>query len=139
VARCALEIEVSERVRRGAAFGDAEMAQECFADQMRHAGEGLADPEVDARLAEIHRKKLRVRVGDVQQGYVAERGQFVELVGRLRVARGGTQRRPSSVHGGRARRKAHFASPNRQRRVYQATLCRDQNNGVARRTSRCRE
>src|SRR6185295_20310155 len=52
----------------------------------RPALHGISFQKIRAvRLAEIRRQQLRVRVGDVQQGDVAERLCLVQRVGRLRV------------------------------------------------------
>ena len=41
-----------------------------------------ADAEIDARLAEIDRRELRMRVGHVQHARIAEAADVVEIVGR---------------------------------------------------------
>ena len=74
------KVEIGEGVRLAAFRRDAEMLEERFADQMRRlAGHG-ADAEIDARLAEMDRVKLRMRVGHVQQPHIAELADVVELV-----------------------------------------------------------
>jgi hypothetical protein len=40
----------------------------------------------------MHRQKLRVHVGNVQQAHIAERRWFVELVRRMHGRHAGTQR-----------------------------------------------
>ncbi len=52
---------------------DVEALQEMLADQMRRLAFGRSDAQVDAGLAKVDGKELRVRVGDVQQAHVAER------------------------------------------------------------------
>jgi hypothetical protein len=87
-ARGALEIQVRERVRPRCAGRDAVVAEHGLADQVRRTS--IAD--VDARLAEMHRQELRVHIGDMQQRDVAEGGELIELIRRLRVARSRPQR-----------------------------------------------
>ena len=75
------EVEVSEGVRQPALGRHAEMLEERLAHQMRRlAGHG-ADAEIDARLAEIDRFELRMRIGHVQHAGMAEAADVVEIVG----------------------------------------------------------
>ena len=67
-----LEIEKGEGVGVGAVGADAEVIEKCAADQMRRLALHRADADIDARLAEIDRLQLRVRVGDVQHARIAE-------------------------------------------------------------------
>src|SRR5262245_19326923 len=46
---------------------------------MRWLASRLADPEVDRRLAEIHRHELAVNVGHMQQRDVANRVEFEQV------------------------------------------------------------
>ena len=87
-ARGGFEFEVCERVRLRAGGRDAVMGEEPLADEMRR----VAIADVYARLAEVDRKELRMHIGDVQQGHVAEGRELIELIGRLRVARSRPQR-----------------------------------------------
>jgi hypothetical protein len=124
--RGALEIEIGEGMRRCAARGDAEMFQERLAHQVRRAALGRAHAEIHARLAEIDGPELRVRVGHVQERYVAERRHLVELVGGLRRARAGTQARArrrgeaqqpeefTSLHGGILHGGTRYGEPIRR-------------------------
>ena len=75
------EIEIGEGVRSPRVRRHAEMPEEGFADQMRRpAGHG-ADAEINAGLAEIDRRKLRMGVGHVQHARIAELADVVEIVG----------------------------------------------------------
>ncbi len=73
-----LEIEKGESVGVGAVRLDAEAVEEGAADQMRRLSLHDADPEIDARLAEIHRQQLRMRVGHVQDARIAEAFEIVD-------------------------------------------------------------
>ena len=73
------EVEVGERMRLGRRGRDAEALEQVFADEVRRLAGRLADAEVHARLAEMHRQQLRVAVGEVQQVHVAEARQVVHL------------------------------------------------------------
>ena len=75
------EIEIGEGVRQPRFRRDAEMLEKGLADQMRRPAGHAADAEIDARLAEIHRRKLRMRVGHVQHARIAELADVVEIVG----------------------------------------------------------
>ena len=92
-ARGALEIQVCERVRARRVRRDAEVLEQRLADEMGRPAGGLPNPEIHAGLAKIRRQELRVDVGEVQQGDVAERWDIVELGGRLGRARARAQRR----------------------------------------------
>lgn len=81
-----LELEAGESIGIGAVGADAEMVQECAADQMRRPSRHLADADIDAGLAKIDRIELRVRVGDVQDPRIAETLEVVDA-GRLGAAR----------------------------------------------------
>jgi len=48
------------------------MGKKMLADEVRGAPEGIADPDIDARLAIVDGKELGVAVGEVQQADVAE-------------------------------------------------------------------
>ena len=58
-----LEIETAEGVGVGTVGPDAKSIEKGAADQMRWFSLHRADPEIDARFANIHRQQLRVRVG----------------------------------------------------------------------------
>jgi hypothetical protein len=49
-----------------------EAVEEGFADQMRRVALHRADPDIDARLAEIDRPELRMRIRHVQDARIAE-------------------------------------------------------------------
>ena len=91
-ARGGFEIEVRERVRLRAGGRDAVMGEEPLADEMRRVALIFLYADVYARLAEVDRKELRMHIGDMQQGHVAEGRELIELIGRLRVARSRPQR-----------------------------------------------
>ena len=90
-ARGLLEVEVRERMRRRRARPHAHALEQRLAHQVRQLSLHRPHAEVHARLAEVDRPQLRVRVGHVQQRQVAERGDFVERVGSLCLARAGAQ------------------------------------------------
>ena len=92
VRRGFLVVEIRECVCAAAAGCDAEMLEERLADEMRRLAAHRADADIDARLAEIDRLKLRVRVGLMQDADIAEAADVIEVVvGRCRDLR---QRRP---------------------------------------------
>ena len=72
-----LIIEKCKRVGLAAAGRDAEMIEKGAADQMRRLAAHGADADIDARLAEINRQKLRVRVGQMQDARIAEAADVV--------------------------------------------------------------
>ena len=76
-----LIIEEGEGIRRAATRLDAEMLEKCLADQMRRLAGHCADADIDARLAEIDRQKLRVAVGHMQHAGIAESPDIVRVVG----------------------------------------------------------
>jgi hypothetical protein len=96
------EVEVGECVGLGRLRRNAEALEQVLADEVRRLASGVADPEVDAWLAEVDRQQLRVAVREVQQVHVAEARQFIHLGGcgrsgqriarRDRQARGGSYR-----------------------------------------------
>ncbi len=70
------------------------MVEKGAADQMRRVARHGADADIDARLAEIDRRKLRMRVGQMQNAHIAEAADVVQiLVGRQCDARNGAGRR----------------------------------------------
>ena len=91
------EVEMGEGVRFAASRPEVEMPQQCLADQMRRAVPRPADAEIDARLAEMDRKKLRMTIGEMQQRDVAEARQVVE---RRSLRRGARIQRESGRGGG---------------------------------------
>src|SRR5205823_3884191 len=72
-------IERRERVRYPPSRRDAELLEQRFADEMRRLVARGTDAQIDARLAIVHRQKLRVTVGEMQEAYVAERRNRVEV------------------------------------------------------------
>jgi hypothetical protein len=86
-----LELEVRTGVRQRAASLQAVLLQGMLAHRV---------VDIDARLAEIHRQELRVRVRDVQQRDVAERRHVVQLGGSLGLASARAQRRACSDSDG---------------------------------------
>ena len=64
----------------GRAGGDAELAQEGLAREMRHQPARLADAEVDRRLAEIVRHELRMQVGDMQDRHLSQRIEAQQFI-----------------------------------------------------------
>jgi hypothetical protein len=72
------EIEKGEGVGVGAVGPDAKPIEKGAADQMRRLSGHRADPEIDARFAEIDRQQLRVRVGDVQDTRIAEAFEIID-------------------------------------------------------------
>jgi len=82
------EIVIGQRIGRGAAILDPVEAAEIGAGDMGHLPLGRADAQVHLGLAEIDRHQLGVDVGDMDQGQVAERVEFQELVLGQRLLRG---------------------------------------------------
>ncbi len=107
-ARRGLVVEAGEGVRQPAAARHAEMLQERLSDQVRRLARRGAHPDIEARLAEIGRQQLRMRVGDVQQRNVAEGRQLVELVGGL--GRAGARAQARARGGGEGEQAQEFAS-----------------------------
>ena len=66
---------------------DAEMLEQRFADQMRRLARRVADADVHAGLAKVHRQQLRMDVGEVQQAQLAERRVVVEARARRQIER----------------------------------------------------
>ena len=74
-----------------AAGRDAEMLEKRAADQMRRLAAHGADADIDARLTEIDRLQLGVRVGQMQDADIAEAADVVKIVvGRHAQRRGAT-------------------------------------------------
>ncbi len=92
-ARRLREVEVGEGVRLGRAGTDAEALEQRLADEVRRLAQGVADAEVDARLAEAHRLQLRVAIGEVQHADVAEARHVVEALPGIGLARARRRRR----------------------------------------------
>src|SRR5690606_36505838 len=82
-ARRLLEFERGERVRMGGTGRDAVMLQERRTGEMRWLPASGAGADLDTGLPTVGGQGRRVAVGDVQQAYVAGRGQIVELPGHL--------------------------------------------------------
>src|SRR5665213_1640261 len=80
------EIEISKSMGEPRFWGDAEMLEIRLADQVRRLAGHFADAEIDARLAEVDRRQLRVCIGHVQHARVAERADIVKLVALGRAA-----------------------------------------------------
>jgi hypothetical protein len=76
-----LEIETGEGMGVGAVALDAEPLQESASDEMRRLACHRADPDVDARLAEMNRQQLGMRIGDVQDARIAEALEIVHAAG----------------------------------------------------------
>ncbi len=74
------EIIVRQGIVAGAAILDAIKFAEIRAGDMRHLALVAAHTDVDLRLTEINRLKLRVDVGHVDQAHVAESVKFQKLV-----------------------------------------------------------
>ena len=68
---------------------DAEVAQQGLADQMRRTSRGVAQAEIDARLAEVRRQQLRMTIGEMQQMHVAEARHVVDVRARSAPLRRG--------------------------------------------------
>ena len=77
---------------------DAGAFQEMFANQMRQAAGGFTDADVGVGLAKIHRKQLRVAIGEMQQADVTETWRVIKSLCNLgargvkRNAAGGRRR-----------------------------------------------
>ena len=96
-----LELDAGESIGVRAVGADAETIEEGSCDQMRRIAPHRADAEIDARLAEKHRPKLRVGIGDVQDARIAEALEIVNariIIGGLR-----TEPRQAAGQGGGAR------------------------------------
>jgi len=76
-----LEVEVRQRVRLGRAGLHAGGLQQVLAHQVRQLALHVGHAEVHAGLAEVDGLELRVAVGDVQEGHVAEFGDVVQAFG----------------------------------------------------------
>src|SRR6266404_3621278 len=72
-----LEFDAGESVGVGAVGPDAKPVEKGFPDQMRRIAGHRADAEIDARLAEIDRLQLRMRIRRVQDARVAETFEIV--------------------------------------------------------------
>src|SRR4051812_41185352 len=95
------EFNAGEGISVGAVGPDAEAVEEGASDQMRRIASHRAHAEIDARLAEKHRPKLRMGVGDVQDARIAEALEIVNaciIIGGLR-----TEPRQAAGQGGGAR------------------------------------
>src|SRR6516162_2587223 len=60
---------------------DAEALEEGASNQMRRSACHLANAKIDARLAEIDRQQLRMRIGHMQHTRVAECPEAVDALG----------------------------------------------------------
>ena len=86
--RGVLIIEEGEGVGDAATRHDVEIFEEGAADDVRRLSTHIADADIDARFAEIHRLQLGVGVGQMQDADIAEAADVVEIVvGRQRDAR----------------------------------------------------
>ena len=94
------EIDGGEGIGVGTVGPDAEMVEKGAADQMRRPALHLADPDIDAGLAEIDRQQLRMRVGQVQDAGIAETFEIVNggSVGGAGKARPSARQRGSARH-----------------------------------------
>ena len=100
-----LEVEVGQRMRLGRAGLDLGGFQQLLAHQVRQPALHVAHPQVHAGLAEVNGLELRVTVGDVQEGHIAELGDVVQpLGGGLRAGVG----KAAEAHAGRAGSGQHL-------------------------------
>jgi hypothetical protein len=76
-----LEFDKGEGVGIGAVGADAEAIEKSLADHMRRVALHGADADIDARLAEIDRLELRMRIRHVQDARIAEAVEIVGAVG----------------------------------------------------------
>ena len=76
------EIEVAESVRlRRTGLHTVEL-QELLTDDVRWATQGLTHTQVHVGFTEIHRRELRVAIGEVHEADVAELGHVVQTLSR---------------------------------------------------------
>src|SRR6266487_3343004 len=73
------------------------VAQQGLADQMRRTSRGIAQANIDARLAEVRRQQLRVTIGEMQQMHITETRHVVDV---RRVLRRCTAARERKARGG---------------------------------------
>src|SRR5262249_8687146 len=70
--------DAGEGIGIGAVGADAEAVEKRASDNMRRVAAHRTDADIDARLPEKHRAKLRMRIGDVQDAGVAEALESVD-------------------------------------------------------------
>ena len=99
-----------QRIGGGRPGRDAEAREKIAAGDVRNRAARLAGAEIDRRLAEMHRKQLRMQVGEMQQRDVADRVETQQLV--LREALLRESARPAGRHerGGRGGDLEEFAA-----------------------------
>ena len=102
------EIARRECMRVTRSRRNAEVTQERLAHQMRWASRGIANAEVDARLAKVRRQQLGVTIGEVQKMHVAEARHVVGAYGLLR--RGAAAREGKARCGRRREDLKEFAA-----------------------------
>ncbi len=66
------KFDAGESIGVGTVGPDAEAIEKRPSDQMRRIAPHRSDADIDARLAEEHRPKLRMGIGDVQNARIAE-------------------------------------------------------------------
>ena len=91
------KVQKGQRVGLGRAGPDFGCLQQMLAHQMRQVALHVADAHVDAGLTKVNRLELRVAVGHVQKGHVAEFRYVIQPIGR-----GGRTglRKPAHAHAG---------------------------------------
>ena len=94
-------VQKSQCVGLGRARPDLGHLQQMLAHQMRQLTLHVADAHVDAGLTKVNRLELRVAVGHVQKGHVAEFRYVIQPIGR-----GGRTglRKPAHAHAGHGAR-----------------------------------
>ena len=105
-----LEVLEGQRIGVRRFFRNAVALQERLAGDVRRLALGVADPEIERRLAEIERRQLAVDVGDVQQRHVADRLEFQKIGLRQPLLRE-TARAGEWQNGSRRRRELKQIAP----------------------------
>src|SRR5439155_22740512 len=80
------ELDAGKGIGVGAVGADAEAFEKGAPDQMRRVALHAANSEIDARLAEIDRLELRMRIRHVQDARIAKTFEVVDA-GTLSAAR----------------------------------------------------
>ena len=81
-----LEIETGEGIGAAVVLWDRKMLEECIANEMRRLSSDAAEADIGARLTEIDRPDLRVRVGLMQDARVAPFADRVDVLACLSAA-----------------------------------------------------
>ena len=110
-ARRRLEVEEREGMSAGGARCDARLLEQLFAHQVRRSTGRLAQPQVDARLAKLDRRQLRVTVGEVEEADVAEPRRVVEPFGLPGIGGEGAAMLERHPARGRDRQHLHELAP----------------------------